>query len=102
MNYYRHRFQPTARRFNPAGSEEEGDETADKTIEEAGLGQRETEPLRRRDLATHLRLPRVRLDHLAEQRTDARSSACGTATCTYTEGDSPTGLLTNQGRISVS
>src|SRR5436853_7933623 len=51
--------------------EEEGDQTEDERVEHDRLGEGEAEPLDRRDLVTHLRLARDRLDHLAEDVADA-------------------------------
>src|SRR3954453_18362133 len=58
--------------------EDVGDQAGDQPVEEARLGEREPEPLNARDLVTHLRLARDRLDHLAEDDPDADTGADGT------------------------
>src|SRR3954449_12138701 len=55
--------------------EEERDQAEDARVEHDRLGEREAEPLDRRDLVTHLRLARDRLDHLAEDVADADAPA---------------------------
>src|SRR5436305_14936996 len=58
--------------------EDVGDPAGDQPIDEARLGERESEPLDARDLVTHFRLARDRLDHLAEDDPDADTGAHGT------------------------
>src|SRR5919109_358903 len=65
---------PFARKTSIA-LEEEGDQPEDERVEGHGLGQRDAEPLDARDLLAHLRLPGDRLDHLAEDDSDADPGA---------------------------
>src|ERR671938_663477 len=54
-----------------SAAQEERDQAEDERVEHDRLGEREAQPLDRRDLVAHLRLARDRLDHLAEDVADA-------------------------------
>src|SRR5918994_5135093 len=72
--------------------EEEGDQARHQAVEEARLGEREAEPLDRRDLVAHLGLPGDRLDDLAEDDADADAGADGAEAAAHAEGDRPAGV----------
>src|SRR3954449_9741384 len=55
--------------------EEEGDQAEDERVEHDRLGEREAQPLDRGDLVAHLGLAGHRLDHLAEDVSDADARA---------------------------
>src|SRR5918992_1523648 len=74
-----------------AGLQEERDQARDQAVEEAGLREREAEPLDAGDLVAHLGLARHRLDDLAEDDADADAGADGAEASTHTEGDRPAG-----------
>src|SRR3954464_14503724 len=59
------------------GLEEERDEAEDEGVEDDRLGEREAQPLDRRDLVAHLGLTRHRLDDLAEDVADTDAGADG-------------------------
>src|SRR3954454_847518 len=61
--------------------EEEGDQAEDERVEHDRLGEREAQPLDRRDLVAHLGLAGDRLDHLAEDVADADAGADGAESC---------------------
>src|SRR5215212_7274093 len=69
------------------GLEEEGDQARHQPVEEARLGEREAEPLDRRDLVAHLGLPGHGLDDLAEDDADADAGAHGAEAAAHAEGD---------------
>src|SRR5215211_4273398 len=69
------------------GLEEEGDQARHEPVEEARLGEREAEPLDRRDLVAHLGLARHGLDDLAEDDADADTGADGAEAAAHAEGD---------------
>src|ERR1041385_6817490 len=75
------------------GLEEEGDQARHQAVEEAGLGEREAEPLDRGDLVAHLRLAGDGLDDLAEDDADADAGAHGAQAAADAEGDRPARLL---------
>src|SRR5688572_26928779 len=74
--------------------EEEGDQARHEAIEEARLGEREAEPLDRRDLVAHLGLARHGLDDLAEDDADADTGADGAEAAAHAEGDRLAGVRT--------
>src|SRR5918996_3067527 len=74
------------------GLEEERDQTRDEAVEEAGLGQREAEPLDAGDLVAHLGLARHGLDDLAEDDADAHAGADGAQASTDAERDRLAGV----------
>src|SRR5690349_16965863 len=67
------------------GLEEEGDQARHEAVEEARLGEGESEPLDAGDLVAHLRLARHRLDDLAEDDADADTGAHGAETTADTQ-----------------
>src|SRR5215212_1930282 len=69
------------------GLEEEGDQARHEPVEEARLGEREAQPLDAGDLVAHLGLARDRLDHLAEDDSDADAGAHGAEAAAHAEGD---------------
>src|SRR5688500_2728936 len=69
--------------------EEEGDQARHEAIEEARLGEREAEPLDRRDLVPHLGLARHGLDDLAEDDADADPAAHRAEAAAHAEADRP-------------
>src|SRR6202042_2923332 len=75
------------------GLQEEGDEAAEKAVEEARLGERETEPLVTLDLCAQLGLAGLGLDRGVEYRSDARPGPSGTATGSDAQRDRATGIL---------
>ena len=77
--------------------EEEGDQARHEAVEEARLGEREAEPLDRRDLVAHLGLARHGLDDLAEDDADADTGADGAETTADTEGDRLAGVRAGVG-----
>src|SRR4051794_34762802 len=70
-----------------AAREEERDEAEDEGVEHDRLGEREAQPLDRRDLVPHLGLAGHRLDDLAEDVADADARADGAEAGTDAEGD---------------
>src|SRR5205085_3443112 len=78
--------------------EEVGDQAEDERVEHDRLGEREAEPLDRRDLVAHLGLTRHRLDHLAEDVADADARADRAETGADTEAD----RLDRFGRVLVT
>src|SRR5215207_6591566 len=75
-----------------SGLQEEGQQAGDEAVEHAGLGEREAQPLDRRDLVAHLGLAGDRLDHLAEDVADADAGARGTEAAADAECDRLAGL----------
>src|SRR3954453_6285250 len=71
------KLPPAAMTFSPPMrlGEEEGDQAEDERVEHDRLGEREAQPLDRRDLVAHLGLAGDRLDHLAEDVADADARA---------------------------
>ena len=72
--------------------EEEGDQARHEAVEEARLGEREAEPLDRRDLVAHLGLAGDGLDDLAEDDADADAGADGAEAAADAEGDRLAGV----------
>src|SRR5688572_2630295 len=81
-----------------AGLQEERDKARDQAVEEAGLREREAEPLDAGDLVAHLGLTRDGLDHLAEDDADAHAGADGTKTAAHAERDRLAGV---RGRLGA-
>src|SRR6185436_15007469 len=79
----------------PSPLEEEGDQARHEAVEEARLGEREAEPLDRRDLVAHLGLAGDGLDDLADA--DADTGADGAETTTDAEGDRLAGVRAGVG-----
>src|SRR3954469_3547107 len=75
-----------------SGLEEEGQQAGHEAVEHAGLGEREAQPLDRRDLVAHLGLAGDRLDHLAEDVADADAGARGAEAAADAECDGLAGL----------
>src|SRR3954470_7561811 len=73
--------------FALAAREEERDQTEDEGVEHDRLGEREAQPLDRRDLVPHLGLAGHRLDDLAEDVADADARADGAEAGADAEGD---------------
>src|SRR5690349_9044299 len=67
--------------------QEERDQAGDEAVEEAGLREREAEPLDGRDLVTHLGLTSNGLDDLAEDDADADTGADGAEAATHADRD---------------
>src|SRR3954454_285990 len=67
--------------------EEERDQAEDERVEHDRLGEREAQPLDRRDLVAHLGLAGDRLDHLAEDVADPDPGADGPESGADAEGD---------------
>ena len=75
------------------GLEEEGDEPADEAVEEAGLGEREAEPLVTLDVGAQLGLTGLGLDRGAEHGADAGTGTRGAASGARAERNRATGVL---------
>src|SRR3954451_16405627 len=73
--------------LSAGAAEEERDQAEDERVEHDRLGEREPQPLDAGDLVAHLRLPRDRLDDLAEDVADADAGADGPESGTHAEGD---------------
>src|SRR4029077_800888 len=72
--------------------DERGQQPGHESVEEAGLGQREPEPLQLSYLVAHLRLAGDRFDRLAEDEADADARADGAETATDSQADRLAGL----------